>query len=71
MKDYDMIFIYHGDKANVFADALSQISLGSVANDPNDKKELVKEVHRFSQFCVCLEILQWEGLWFIITVNHL
>ncbi|WMV41422.1 hypothetical protein MTR67_034807 [Solanum verrucosum] len=46
LKDYDMRFLYHPRKANVVADALSRLSMGSVAHIEDDKKELVQDVHR-------------------------
>ena len=37
---------YHPGKANVVADALSRLSMGSIAMLRKKKKELVKDVHR-------------------------
>lgn len=48
-KNYDDCSLPPG-KANVVADALSQMSMGSVAHVPNNKKELVKEVHRLDRW---------------------
>ena len=45
LKDYYINVLYHPGKANVVLYALSRMSMGSVAHVPNDKKELVKEVH--------------------------
>ena len=50
-----MSFLYHLGKANVVADALSQISMGSIAHVPYDKKDLVKDVHRLDQLGVRIE----------------
>ena len=36
---------YHPDKVNVVADALSRLSMGSVAHVEEEKKELAKDVH--------------------------
>ena len=36
---------YHPGKANVVADALSRLSMGSVAHVEEERKELVKDVH--------------------------
>ncbi|XP_069150509.1 uncharacterized protein [Solanum lycopersicum] len=44
LKDYDMNVHYHPGKANVVADALSRMSMGSTAHVEDEKKELVKEV---------------------------
>ncbi|XP_069150522.1 uncharacterized protein [Solanum lycopersicum] len=43
LKDYDMNVHYHPGKANVVADALSRMSMGSTAHVEDEKKELVKE----------------------------
>lgn len=42
-----MSFLFHPGKANVVADALSRMSIGSVVNVEDEKKELVFDVHRF------------------------
>ncbi|WMV41776.1 hypothetical protein MTR67_035161, partial [Solanum verrucosum] len=46
LNDCDMSVIYHPSKANVVADAISRLSMGSVAHIDDDKKELVQDVHR-------------------------
>ena len=55
LKDYDMSVLYHPEKANVVADALSRVSMGSVTNVVGDNKELVKEIHRLARLGVQLE----------------
>ena len=40
---------YHPGKANVVADALSRLSIGSVAYVEEKIKELLKDVHRFAR----------------------
>ena len=56
LKDYDMsVLSYHPDKANVIIDSLSRMSMGSVSHVEKEKKELVKDVHRFARLDVCLE----------------
>ena len=40
---------YHPGKANVVVDALSHLSMGSVAYIVDEKMEMVKEVHQFSR----------------------
>ena len=45
LKDYDMSVHYHPGKANIVADALSILSMGSVAQVEKKRKELVKDVH--------------------------
>ena len=43
---------YHPGKANVLADDLSRLSMGSVAHVEEKRKELVKNVHRLSRLGV-------------------
>ena len=45
---------YHPVKANVVADALSRLSMGSVAHVEEERKELVKYVHRVARLGVHL-----------------
>ena len=40
---------YHLGKANVVADALSRLSIGSVAHVKEEMKDLVKDVHRVAR----------------------
>ncbi|KAH0777836.1 hypothetical protein KY290_009247 [Solanum tuberosum] len=54
LKDYDMSVLYHLGKANVVADALSRLSMGSVVHIDDDKKELVCDIHRLAQLGVQL-----------------
>ena len=54
LKDYDMSVHYHPRKANVVADALSRLAMGSVSNVEEKRKELVKDVHRLSRLGVRL-----------------
>ena len=49
LKDYDMSVNYHPGKVNVVADALSRLSIGSVAYVEEKIKELLKDVHRFAR----------------------
>ncbi|KAH0709388.1 hypothetical protein KY284_010815 [Solanum tuberosum] len=49
LKDYDMSVLYHPGKANVVADPLSRLSMGSVAHVEDEKKELVRDVHRLAR----------------------
>ena len=48
LKDYGMNVHYHPGKANIVADALSTISMGSTAHVEDEKKELAKDVHRLT-----------------------
>ncbi len=45
LKDYDISVLYHPGKANIVADALSRLSIGSVAHVENHRKKLFGEVH--------------------------
>ena len=54
LKDYNMNFHYHPGKANVVADALSRMSIGSTAHVESGMKELAKDVHRLSRLSVWL-----------------
>ena len=49
-----MSVLYHPGKANVVADALSRLSMGSIAHVEKDKKELALEVHRLARLGVRL-----------------
>ncbi|WMV18525.1 hypothetical protein MTR67_011910 [Solanum verrucosum] len=49
-----MSVLYHPGKANVVADVLSRLSLGSVAHVEDEKKELVQDVHRLARLGVQL-----------------
>ena len=54
LKDYDMSVLYHPGKTNVVDDALSRMSMGSVAHIENSKKKLAQEVHQLARLGVCL-----------------
>ena len=41
LKDYEMIVLYHHHKANVVADALSRMTMGSMNHLEESKKNLV------------------------------
>ena len=49
LKDYDMSVLYHPDNANVVANALSNITMGSVSHVEEAKKYLLKDVHRLAR----------------------
>ena len=49
-----MSILYHSGKANVVADTLSKISMGSIAHVEDSKKKLAQEVHQFSRLGVRL-----------------
>ena len=46
LKDYDISVLYHPSKANVVANALSGMTMGSISHIDEVKKDLVKDVHR-------------------------
>ena len=54
LKDYDMGMLYHLGKANIVADALSRLSIGSVAHVENDKKQLARDMHSLARLGVRL-----------------
>ena len=43
---------YHPGEANLVADALSRLGMGSVAHVEEERKELVKDVHRLARLGV-------------------
>ena len=45
---------YHPGKENVVADALSRLSMGSVSHFKEERKEIVKDVHRLAPLGVRL-----------------
>ena len=48
---------YHPGKTDVVVDAISRLSMGSVAHVEKERKELVKNVHRLRRFGVRLMII--------------
>ena len=50
-----MSVIYHPDKANAVADALSRMTMGSVSHIDEAKKDLVRDVNMFARLGVRLE----------------
>ena len=54
LKDYDMGLHYHCGKANVVADALTILSIGSLAHVEEQRKDLVKDIHRLALLGVTL-----------------
>ena len=53
---------YHHGKANVVADALSRMSMVSKSNIEDEKKELVKDIHRLVRLGVRLVDSTSEGV---------
>ena len=62
LKDYDMSVHYHPGKANVVANALSRLSMGSVAHVEKERKELVKYVHSLARLGVHLMSISDSGV---------
>ncbi|KAH0654413.1 hypothetical protein KY289_032091 [Solanum tuberosum] len=66
LKDYDMSVDYHPGKANVVEDALSRLSMGSVAHVEEERKELAKDVQRLARLGVRLMSISDGG----VTVHN-
>ena len=49
-----MSVLYHPGKANVVVDALSRMTMASVSQPKEEKKEIVKDVHRLDHLGVRL-----------------
>ena len=56
LKDYDYTILYHLDKANVVADALSRKSMGNLAHITPRKRPLIEEVHNLEAEGVQFEL---------------
>ncbi|WMV46695.1 hypothetical protein MTR67_040080 [Solanum verrucosum] len=54
LKKYGMRALYHPKRENMVADALSRLSMGSVAHVENGKKMLARDVHRLNRLSVHL-----------------
>ena len=50
-----MTVLYHLEKANVVADALSHMTMGSVSHVEEGRKNFIKDVHRLARLGVRLE----------------
>ncbi|WMV33015.1 hypothetical protein MTR67_026400 [Solanum verrucosum] len=61
-RDYDMNMLYHPGKANVVDDALSILSMGSVACVEEERKELAKDVHRLARLGIGLTDMPYGGV---------
>ena len=53
---------YHPGKANVVADSLSRLSMDSIAHVEEERKELVKDVHRLALLGVHLVSILDNGV---------
>ena len=56
-----MSVLYHSNKANVVAEALSHMTMGSVSHIEEAKKDIVKDVHRLARLVVRLDDSQNSG----------
>ena len=54
MNDYDMSVLYHPGKANVVADALFRMSMGSVSHIEDSRKKLAQEIHDLTRLSIRL-----------------
>ena len=54
-KDYDMTVLCHPGKANIVAEILRRMTMGSVSHLDESKIDIEKEVHRFTMLGVRLE----------------
>ena len=66
-----MSVLYHIGKANVVADALCHMTMGSVSLVEEAKKDLVNDVHSLTRLGARLEDSPNGGIWSIITLSHL
>ena len=57
-----MSVYYNPGKANIVADALIRLSIGSVAHVEEERKELVKDVHRLARLGVLLMSISNNGV---------
>ena len=71
IKDYDMKLHYHPGKANVVVDALSRLSMGSVAHVEDSKKKLAQEVHQFARLGIRLVDIKEGDIWVQSSSEHL
>lgn len=65
LKYYDMSLHYHLGKANVVANALNKLSMGSLSHVEKEKREMVKDIHRLSNLGV--RLLDSENVGWLCT----
>ena len=58
-----MSVLYYPGKANVVADALNTLSIGSVAHVDDNKKNLAQEVHHLTRLGICLVNIDEGDIW--------
>ena len=47
VEDFDCFILYHPNKENIVADALSRKSAGSLAHISTERRPIIKELHEF------------------------
>ena len=62
LRDYEMSVHSHPDKTNVVADALIRLSMDNVSHVEEERKELVKDVHRLARLGVILMSISDNGV---------
>ncbi|WRX11364.1 Integrase zinc-binding domain - like 7 [Theobroma cacao] len=62
LKDYDCTILYHPDKANVVADALSRKWMGSLAHISTNRRSLIREMHSLGDMGMHLEVSEANAL---------
>ena len=62
LKDYYTSVHYHPDKENVVVDALNRFSMGRVGHVEEEKKDIMKDVHRLSLLGVLLMCISDNGV---------
>ena len=65
-----MSILYHPDKANVVADDLIRMTMGSVSHLEEGKKDIVKDDHRLIGWVFGWKIPQVVVLWFITSLSN-
>ena len=70
VEDYDMSVLYHPGKANVFADALSCMTTGSVSHIEKASKYLMRDVHRLDKLGLRLEDSPNGGFMVLHNSDH-
>lgn len=69
LKDYDADIFYHSRKANVLADALSCKSMGSLADIPLERREMVRDINQLASLGVLWLIMKMLGFLFEVWLN--
>ena len=63
MKDYDMSVLYHPSKANVVADALDRLSMGSISHVEDCKKKIAQEILQLARLGIHLVDIEEGDIW--------